>query len=93
MCRICDSSDCDGCNYGPGEMPAHLMSDYTLCEVCCENQGVTNSQFIFGDDEDDVGVWICNDCEEYARDPYFDHDGEYQIDYGGYVSPFIDEER
>lgn len=110
ICDYCTMDPCECASYGPGEI------DYAFCEVCHEYPGVTNSRFLFDDEENpDVGVWICIMCEEVAEysfhgtfphpdddpasiDPYYELDGEYEIEFGDrqwgdFVSPFIDEER
>lgn len=96
VCPICDSADCEGCTYGPGEIPTHLIiPPPSLCEVCNEYEGVKNSDYVFDGDEDAPGVWICQECEDVAQwcrgvpfdvdetpvDPYYELDGEYQVEF------------
>ena len=43
-----------------------------LCEECGKNEGETNSSFKFDDDE--LGIWICHECEQEAEIEHNDPD-------------------
>ena len=95
QCPYCDAVLCPDhagtCCEGEDEEvdeEEEIEDEYTpipMCEICHQNRGEDNSAFIF-DEGDEVGVWICRECEEEALAEAYDaHDlhDSIQRDMGG----------